>query len=391
MTYPYGTRNEHRVPQGPLAPPVDRSTTFAMPTAEDIRAHSAGEKHGDFYPRRGHQNGRAFESHVANLEKAEGAVAFASGMAAVHAGILAHCGGGDRVLMADHIYGGTAALAREDLPRFGVQVDRFDSLDLTTLEQALGTPARMVVLETPINPTLRLVDLRRAARICRQNQLLLLVDATFAPPPIQQTAQLGADLTMHSATKYFGGHSDVLAGVLAGTHEVLGPVAAFRDRTGAMIGPDAAWLLCRSMPTLALRLEAQQAAAAEVARGLMALRAEAAPLLSISYPGLEDHPDHALMQAQMSGGGCLVTFEVEGGLARAKAVFDALRVVAKAASLGGVESLASLPSFTTHVSVPPEDRRRAGIGDGLIRISVRLEGAGRILEDLCQALRAQGT
>ncbi|MHC4079135.1 MAG: PLP-dependent transferase, partial [Planctomycetota bacterium] len=187
---------------------------------------------------------------------------------------------------------------------------------------------------------------------------------------------------------YLGGHSDVLAGVVAGTHEVLAPVAAFRTHTGGVLGPDAAWLLCRSMPTLALRLKAQQATAGEVAQGLLASLAAGAPLLSVSYPGLPEHPDHALMREQMSGGGCLVTFEVAGGLARAEAVFNALRVVAKAPSLGAVESLASLPCFTTHAAVPPEDRVRAGIGDGMIRISVGLEGADRILGDLHQALKA---
>jgi len=305
-----------------------------MATAEDIRAHGAGEKHGDFYPRLGHRNGRVFESHVANLEQTDGAVAFSSGMAAIHAAILAHCGNGDRLLLANHIYGGTANLARDDLPRFGIQVERFDALDLRSLEQALATVARMVVLETPINPTLRLVDLRRAAEICHQNDALLLVDATFAPPPIQQTASLGVDLTVHSATKYLGGHSDVLAGVVAGTHEVLAPVAAFRSHTGGILGPDAAWLLCRSMPTLPLRLAAQQAAAGEVARGLLAAKAEGAPLLSVSYPGLPEHQDHGLMREQMSGGGCLVTLEVAGGLDRAQVVFDALEVLNGAAVSG---------------------------------------------------------
>lgn len=388
MSYPYGTREGHRVPAGPLSPPLDRATSFALPTAEDIRALGIGERHGDFYPRLGHRNGRRFESHVANLEQTDGAVAFSSGMAAIHAGILAHCGNGDRVLIASHIYGGTVNLARDDLPRFGIQVERFDALDLGSLSRALTTPARMVVLETPINPTLRLVDLRGAVEICHQNDALVLVDATFAPPPIQQTASLGVDLTVHSATKYLGGHSDVLAGVVAGDHGVLAPVAAFRSHTGGILGPDAAWLLCRSMPTLPLRLEAQQAAAGEVARGLLAAKAEGASLLSVSYPGLPEHPDHALMRGQMSGGGCLVTFEVAGGLDRAKAVFDGLKVVAKGPSLGGVESLASLPCFTTHAAVPPEERLQAGIGDGMIRVSVGLEGAARILRDLLQALKA---
>ena len=190
---------------------------------------------------------------------------------------------------------------------------------------------------------------------------------------------------MHSATKFFGGHSDVLAGVVAGRHELLAPIEAWRRRTGAVLAPDAAWLLQRSWPTLQLRIGAQQAAALELAQGLLAER-QRGRVLAVAYPWLPEHPDHALARRQMTGGGCVVSVELPGGLHGARRVFDRLRHIARAPSLGGVESLATLPAFTTHAALSPAQRAAAGIADGLLRIAVGLEGAEVLLEDLRQAL-----
>ncbi|MGA1525614.1 MAG: PLP-dependent transferase, partial [Planctomycetota bacterium] len=210
-----------------------------------------------------------------------------------------------------------------------------------------------------------------------------------APPPVQRSLDHGVDLVLHSATKFLGGHSDVLAGVVAGPHRLLGPIEAFRARTGGLLAPDPAWLLCRSAATLALRVEAQQAAAAAVATQLQAAaRSGIAPIDAVHYPGLEDHPDAHVVRRQMAGGGALCSFEVRGGLDAAVRMFDSLRVVARAPSLGGVESLASLPAHSTHAGLSPEERARRGIAAGLVRISVGLEGADRIVSDLLQALGA---
>jgi cystathionine beta-lyase/cystathionine gamma-synthase len=381
----YGTPRSHHEPLGPLVPPLQRATTSAQPDTETLRARGAGEKSGDFYQRVGHANGRLFESLVAELEGADGAVAFASGMAAMTGAILGLVGAGDRVLIAEEIYGGTSGLANVDLPRFGVQVERFSALDLATLDRGLQKPAAMVVFETPINPTLRVIDLKAVTSRCRDAGARTVLDGTFAPPPIQRALAAGVDLVVHSATKFFGGHSDVLAGVVAGRHELLGKIDAFRRRTGGVLAPDPAWLLCRSWPTLPLRLQAQQAAAATLAKALQA-KVGAGQIVAVSYPGLPGHPDRAVVERQMNGGGCLVSFEVAGGLARARAVLDRFRVIARAASLGGVESLATLPAFTTHAALDAAARRRAGIPDGLIRVAVGLEGADVLLADLEQAI-----
>lgn len=382
----YGTPHAHGSPTGPLSPPLLRSSTAAQPDSEAVRARGAGEVGGEFYQRMGHANCRAFESLAAAREGADGAVSFASGMAAMSAAVLAFVRTGDRVLVAHEVYGGTVALCVHDLPRFGIEVVRFSGLDLGELRAALGKGARLVVLETPVNPTLRLVDLAAAAKLCREAGALSIVDGTFAPPPIQRPLELGIDLVVHSATKYYGGHSDVLAGVVCGRHELVRTVEAFRRRTGAVLAPDPAWLLCRSWPTLDLRLERQQRDAHELAVRLQQMVARG-ELLAVSHPGLPQHPDHELAKRQMRGFGTLVSFEVPGGLAGARAVFDGFRVIARAPSLGSVESLASLPAFTTHAPLTPEQRKQAGIPDGLLRISVGLEGVEALLGDVVQALQ----
>lgn len=383
---PYGTPLPRHEPRGPLSPPLVRSSIGAMPDAAALQAAGAGTaREHFFYQRCGHPNERAFESMVAGLEQAEGAVAFASGMAAMSAAILANVAAGERVVLADEIYGGTMALAGNELPRFGVQVDRFSALDLGSLERALERPCRLVVFETPINPTLRIVDIAAVTRRCRAAGAIAVLDGTFAPPPIQRALGLGVDLVVHSATKFLGGHSDVLAGVVAGPHQLLERVAGFRLRTGATLAPDPAWLLCRSMATLELRLREQQAAALAVAQGLQQ-RAAAGRVASVAYPGLPDHPDRELVARQMASGGTMVAFTVGGGLEAALAVFDRLRVFARAASLGGVESLATLPAFTSHAALTPAQRARAGIDSGLLRLSIGLEGVEVLLADLDQAL-----
>jgi cystathionine beta-lyase/cystathionine gamma-synthase len=386
MTEPlYGTPHPHGPLLGPLSPPLVRSTTAGQPDAETLRAMGSGERSGEFYQRLGHANGRAWESLVAAHEGADGAIAFASGMAAISGALSAHLKTGDRVLLAEEIYGGTSGFALTDLVRFGITVDRFSALDLPGLRRALQQPAKFVVFESPINPTLRVADIAAISKLARAAGAITLFDGTFAPPPIQKALALGVDLVVHSATKFYGGHSDVLAGVVAGRHELLAPIEGWRRRTGAVLAPDPAWLLLRSWPTLPLRLEAQQAAALAVAEGLAA-DVRDGRLVAVSYPGLPQHPDHALARAQMHGGGCVVALELPGGLPGAKAVFDRLQRIARAPSLGGVESLATLPAYTTHAALTAAQRRTAGIPDGLMRVAVGLEGADVLLADLRQAL-----
>lgn len=380
----YGTPMDHAVPIGPLSPPLIRASTAGQPDAETLRAMGSGERPGEFYQRMGHANARQFESLVAALEGGDGAVSFASGMAAISAALSAHLSAGDRVLVAEEVYGGTQAFCTQDLPRFGVTVDRFSALDPESLRAQFARPAKLCVFESPINPTLRVVDIEGLCRIAREHGARTLFDNTFAPPPIQRPLQLGCDLVVHSATKFFGGHSDLLAGVVAGPHELLDPIERFRRRTGAVLAPDPAWLCLRSWPTLELRLAAQQAAALAIAEALQE-DVRAGRLLSVSYPGLADHPDRALVERQMGGGGAVLAVELPGGLERVVRALDRLQVVARAASLGGVESLATVPAYTTHAPLSPEQRRLAGISDGLMRVAVGLEGVDVLLEDLRRA------
>ncbi len=381
----YGVPHGHGPLLGPLSPPLVRSTTAGQPDAETLRAMGAGERPGEFYQRLGHANARAWESLVAAHEGADGAVSFASGMAAISGALMAHLRPGDRVLLAEEIYGGTSSFALADLVRFGVVVDRFSALDVAGLRAQLQRPAQWVVIESPINPTLRVADIGAIVAAARAAGARTLFDATFAPPPVQTALALGVDLVACSATKFYGGHSDVLAGFVAGRHELLGPVEMWRRRTGAVLAPDPAWLLLRSWPTLELRVLAQQRDAQRLAEGL-AEDVRRGRLLAVSYPGLPDHPDRALVQKQMRGGGAVLAVELPGGLEGAKRAYDRLRRIARAPSLGGVESLATLPAFTTHAALSPAQRARAGIPDGLMRIAVGLEGADALLDDVRQAL-----
>jgi cystathionine beta-lyase/cystathionine gamma-synthase len=387
MQYPYGTPRAPSVPLGPLAPALIRATTHGFATADEIRIFGARQVHTDFYPRYGHSNGRDFEAFVAELEGAEGAVAFASGMAATAAVMFSLCSAGDRVAVARQCYGGTISLATKDLPRFGMTVDVFDALDARDRARALAQRPKLCIIESPINPTLRLVDVAATAGECRAVGTLLMVDATFGPPPLQRLLGCGADLVMHSATKYLGGHSDVLAGVIAGRHELLATIESFRARSGAMLGADGAWLLCRSAATHTLRVNAQQDAAVWLARALRERAGPRSPLASVIHPSLEDHPDRTLRERQMpGGGGAMLSIEVRGGLPAAIAVSEALRVVARAPSLGGVESVVSLPAHTSHALLPATERAALGIGDGMLRISVGLEPRERLLADLLGAI-----
>ncbi len=382
----YGRPRESHTPLGPLATPLVRATTFGMVDAAALRSAGENGTDGGFYPRHSHANGLEFESLVAESEGATGAVAFASGMGAISGAILALCSAGDRVLVADQIYGGTDALARRDLPRFGIRVQRFDAFAPSALEAALAEPAKLVVFESPINPTLRLVDVAAIAGRCRRAGAWTLFDGTFAPAPIQHALRLGVDLVVHSATKFFGGHSDVMGGVVAGADALLDPIVAYRLRTGGILAPADAWLLSRSMATLRLRLDAQQAAAERIAVALHAQIGDGGALRSVSYPTLPQHPDRELARRQMNGGGTLIALDIAGGLDGARRVFDRFRRFARGPSLGGIHSLATLPAYTTHASLTREQRLHAGIADGIVRLSIGIEDDAALLADIRQAL-----
>jgi cystathionine beta-lyase/cystathionine gamma-synthase len=383
---PYGSRGDAPPAERPLAPDLTRSTTFAYDSAERLRAVAAGEVAGEFYPRYGHPAARALESAIAGLEGADGAVSFASGMAALFAVFAGLAGEGDAIAVSRQVYGGVESVLTADLPRFGIEVRRFDPFEPADLDAALSGALRLVHVETPTNPLCRVVDLERIAERAHRCQALLCVDATFVPPPLQQPLRHGADLVVQSATKGLGGHSDVQAGIVSGRHALLERLEAFRRRTGAILAPDAAWLLLRSLATLELRARRAAETALRIARFLEARRAAGSKVARVHYPGLASHPDREVARRYLEGFGSMLSFEVHGGLSEAIRVYDRLQRIARAVSLGGVHSLASLPAHTSHAMLTPDQRQRAGIPEGLIRLSVGVEQPEDLEGDLRAAL-----
>jgi cystathionine beta-lyase/cystathionine gamma-synthase len=383
---PYGCREDPAPPLGPLAPDLTRATTFAYLTAEELRAVGASELPGEFYPRYGHPAGRLFEKKVAELEGADGAVSFASGLAALHGVFCGLLHAGDALAASRYVYGGVDAMVTEDLPRFGIKVHRFDPFDEGSVERASEGAVKLIHVETPTNPLSRVVNLKRIVDFARRCGAWVSVDATFLPPPFQRPLAHGADLVMHSATKILGGHSDAQGGIVSSRHELLERLEGFRRRTGAILGPDTAWLLVRSLATLELRTRKAAENASRLARFLDELRTNRSRVVRVHYPGLPDHPDHNVAREYMETFGFMLAFEVAGGLPEAIRVYDRLRVIARAVSLGGVETLASIPLHTSHAMMPSEERRRAGIADGLIRLSVGIEPYEVLEADLAAAL-----
>lgn len=386
--FPYGSPRPAGASEGPVNPPLVRSTSWAGATAESQRQSGARESHEPFfYPRYGHPNAKAFEAVVAANERCDGALSYASGMAAIHAALTFAVSAGDRIAVARQVYGGTEALCREELPRYGVGVDRFDALDPSSLDRVLERGPKLVWVETPINPTLRIVDLQAIVSRSHDAGALVACDATFAPAPVQWPAGLGVDLVFHSLTKYYGGHSDVLGGVLAGPHLLLTDLERNRARTGAILGPDQAWLLQRSFETHGLRVEKQCRSAATIARWLDGHTGSDGPLAAVHHPSLPGHPDHELAARQMpGGGGGVVTLDHAGGLDGAVGAFDALHRIARAPSLGGVESLACLPCHSSHASLSERELVEAGIAPGAVRVSVGIEPVAELIGDLASAL-----
>lgn len=366
----------------PLTTPVYETTTFVFENAAEVRAYNEGRSSRFLYSRYANPSVLAVEQKIARLEGADGALLFSSGQAATATTLMALLSAGDEVVCSAAIYGGTFHLLADVLSRFGVR-PRFVSLDaLASPDTMLGGDTRLVWFESPVNPTLRCVDIAAVARACRARGVLSVVDNTFASPVNQQPLALGVDIVMHSATKYLNGHSDVTAGAVAGSAALMDRVLDVRKKVGAVLDPRAAHALGRGMKTLSVRVERQNANALAVARWL----AGDPRVRRVYYPGLEDHPDHALAARQMRGFGGMVCVDVGGGFEGAAAFFDRLRLFKRAASLGGVESLCSLPILTSQWGHTPEELERAGVTDSMARLSVGLEDPGDLIADLDHAL-----
>jgi cystathionine beta-lyase/cystathionine gamma-synthase len=361
--------------------PVYTTTTFGFPSTAAILDVVEGRKAGALYTRYGlNPSIQALEVKLAALEGAEAALAFASGMAAEVAAFLTHGRAG--IVCIGDAYGGTLELIGQQLPLLGIPTHLLLGDELDRLDGLLAQGPRLVFLETPSNPTLEVFDITALAARAHAQGALLMVDNTFASPVNQQPLALGADLVVHSATKYLGGHSDLTAGALMGPKALLDAVWPWRKNLGSTPAPETAALLARSLRTLVVRVRAQNASALAIARAM-----ERQPRVArVLYPGLESSAGHALASRQMTGFGGMLTIEVQGGGEAATRVADRLKLFALAPSLGGVESLVTQPCTTTHHGLAPEERTRRGISDAMLRLSVGLEDADDLIADLVQAL-----
>ena len=366
---------------GAINTPVYRSSTFRFDSTDDLLAGQRGERPG-FYTRHGHPNFAAVEGKFAALHGAEDAVVFASGMAAFAAIVLGNLRTGDRVVALADLYGGTRVLLEEMRGRFGIPTTYVALHDDAALRAAL-VGAKLLVAESPTNPTLRVADVPALGRAAKSAGALFAFDNTFATPVHLRPLGLGVDVVYESATKALGGHSDLLAGLVAGSKAALVPVRSARKLYGAIPDPESAWLLERGMKTLVARVERQSASSLAVARHL-----EAHPgVRRVFHPMLASHPDHALARRLMpTGSGGMVTFACRGGLGAARRLADTVRLIANAPSLGGVESVLSLPLYTSHSYLTPVERAAIDVTDDLVRLSVGLEDVADLCADLDRAL-----
>ena len=362
---------------GAILTPIYQSTTFVQPSIEEYM------QKGYTYSRSGNPTVRALERRLTALEGGVDTAAFGSGMAAINSVFMAFLGAGAHVVISDVAYGGTYRLAKLVYSRFGVDVTFADTSDPSAVSTAIGENTQLILTETPGNPTLKLTDLKAVSAIASEHGIPHAVDNTFLTPYYQQVFDLGVDLSIHSTTKYLDGHNATVGGaVVMAREEHVEPVRFIQNATGVIMSPMVAWLTLQGTKTLAERMDGQSDNAMLVARFL-----ESHPAVAkVVYPGLESFPQHELASRQASGYGAMLWFELHGGLDAGKALMGALQVWSLAESMGAVESLATHPMTMTHAAVPAEERERLGITDGLVRLSVGLEDARDLIEDLEQAL-----
>jgi len=364
----------------PLATPIYQTSTFEVSDNEEQLRVTPTDM---FYTRYGNPTNTVVENAIAELEGTERALLFASGMNAITTSILALLKAGDHVVSQRDIYGGAAKFLGQWLPKFGIETTLVDTTEYEQHERAIRPNTKLLYLESPTNPTLRVVDLRRAVSIAKKNNLLTMIDSSFATPINCRPAEFGVDLVMHSATKYFAGHHDVICGLVTGRAELIEKIHATRTTLGGAMDPHAAFLVLRGIKTLAVRVQRQNQNALRVAQFL----SQHPAVRSVNYPFLEGHPQRALAMAQMRGGGGMVSFEVEGTGEDARKLSEALNLFTLAPSLGGVDSLVSIPVLTSHAMIPAEHRAKMGVTEQLIRISVGIENVDDLIADLEQALR----
>lgn len=362
--------------------PVAHSVSFGFRNIDEWLSVARGKTSGHIYSRNTNPTVAAFEAKIRLLENAQAATSFSTGMAAISNTLFALLSPGDRVVSVKDTYGGTNKIFVEFLPRFGIHVTLCETTDHREIEQAIAQGARLLYLETPTNPTNKILDLARLSACAHRHSVTVVVDNTFATPINQQPLSLGADLVIHSATKFLGGHADAMGGVVCGERDMVARIFHFREITGAALDPMSAYLLLRGMKTLVLRVRRQNQTALQIARYL-----EKHPRITdVFYPGLRSHPQHRIARQQMSSFGGVLSFVPTGGFAAVKRILRRLRYAHLAANLGAVETVAGPPATTSHVESTPEERRASGIPEALIRYSVGIEDPADLIADLQQAL-----
>jgi len=370
-------------PHGAVVSPVFHTATFAFETFDQMRRYARGElTDAYFYSRYANPTVAEAERKIAELEGAAAALVTSSGSAATFCALATLCEAGDEVIACDSIYGGTVKVLTKVFSRMGITT-RFISLEeIPNLAEIAGERSRVFWFETPANPLNRIVDLDMVADICRQAKLFSVVDNTFASPVLQRPLEHGIDAVMHSATKYLGGHSDLTAGALTGSKEFIDRARQTSVIVGTTLDPAAAYLLSRGMKTIALRVRAANDNALELARALR----KHVKVARVYYPGLEDDPGHALASRQMSGFGGVVSIDIVGGELEVEKLFNALQLVRTAPSLGGVETLASYPLYSSHAGFSDQQLKAAGVSPATVRFALGIEAAADVIADITQAL-----
>jgi cystathionine gamma-synthase len=363
--------------------PIMENAAFAYGTVESWRDVALGKKPGDIYSRNSNPTMRALNEKMAALEGAEAATDFSTGMAAISTSLFALLSPGQRAVTIKDAYGATYLHFKDILPRFGIHCESCETNDEEAILAAIAKGCDLLYLETPTNPLLRVVDLEKLFVAAHRVGAITFVDNTFGTPINQHPIDLGADLVVHSATKFIGGHNDLLAGLVCGKNELVKKIYRYRELTGPSLDPHRANLLLRSLKTLALRVERQNQNALAMARFLE----KHAKVLKVNYPGLESHPMHKVAKKQMPGGyGGVLSFEIVGGLEAVARVLPRLKYAYMAANLGQVDTVVGPPSLTSHVECTEEERRAAGIPEGLIRYAVGIEDTEDLIADMDQAL-----
>jgi cystathionine gamma-synthase len=378
----WGGEQEHELFERSTQVPVVHSVSFAYKDIDTWQKVALGQEPGHIYSRNTNPTVRAFEDKVKTLEGAQAATSFASGMAAISNTLATFVQPGDRIVSIKDSYGGTNVIFNEFLPPLGIDVALCETGDYVQLEAEIAKGCRLLYLETPTNPTIKITDIKRLAAKARAVGALVVVDNTFATPINQLPLELGADIVLHSASKYLGGHADALGGVICGSHELVEKVYHYREINGATLAPMDAYSLLRGMKTLKLRVERHNSNAMAIAHYL-----QSHPMVEqVNYPGLESHPGHDIAKQQMSGFGGMLSFSVKGGLEAIKLFLPKLQFAHMAANLGCVETVVGPPVTTSHVECSAEERAAAGIPEGLVRYSAGIEDIEDLIADLEQAL-----